>query len=142
MSTSFYSVEVVNANYRASIDKNIDLLLLQSQIPNNKICNKPRQLIIKDNDGIVLFFSSGKFRIMGCIDELEATFLAYKYTTLIDTEDYPAIRFQSMTVKVSLDRILNLSILKNLIPESQDEAELFPAVIVRKFKPISVNIFS
>ena len=97
MSTPFYSVVVVNANYRASINKNIDLVLLQSQILNSKICNKPRQLIIKDSDGIVIFFSNGKFRIMGCIDEIEATFLAYKYTALIDSEDYPAIHFQSFS---------------------------------------------
>src|SRR5277367_3247336 len=139
MSTPFYSLEVVNTNYRGSLNKNIDLALLQSQIPNSKFCNKPRQLIIKDKNGIVLFFRNGKFRTMGCIDELDATFLAFKYTTLIDQEDYPAIHFQSMTAKVTLDKKLNLSMLHHLIPESQYEPELFPAVLFRKYKPTSIN---
>ena len=142
MPTPFYSLVVVNANYRGSLNKNIDLALLQSQIPNSKFCNKPRQLIIKDKDGIVLFFRNGKFRIMGYIEELDATFLAYIYTTLIDQEDCPAIHFQSMTAKVTLDKRLKLSMLHNLIPESQYEPELFPAMLVRKYKPTSVNIFS
>jgi TATA-box binding protein (TBP) (component of TFIID and TFIIIB) len=137
-----YSTLVVNANYRATLSKSIDLIQLSTIIPNSKICNKPFQLIVKDKEGIVLFFNNGKLRTMGCIDELEATFLTYKYTTLIDQEEYPTIFFQSMTVKVTLNNAINLDILKNLIPESQYEPELFPAVLVRQFKPISVNIFS
>src|SRR5579863_9711217 len=86
-----YSTMIVNANYRSSLDKNIDLVYVSTLIPNSKICRKPYQLIIKDKDGIVfgivLFFSNGKLRTMGCIDELEATFLTYKYTTLIG-QDY------------------------------------------------------
>jgi TATA-box binding protein (TBP) (component of TFIID and TFIIIB) len=141
MQTS-YSCQVVNANYRASLNKTLDLNHISTVIPNSKICNKPFQLIIKDKEGVVLLFSNGKLRTMGCIDELDATFLTYKYSTLIVPDVYPTIYFQSMTVKVTLANAINLYILKNLIPESQYEPELFPAVLVHQFKPISVNIFS
>lgn len=150
-----YSVVVINANYRTSHDKCINLehfhyLLLHSFKISSKLCTKPAQLVIKDEKGTLLFFSNGKLRIMGCIDELEATFLAYKYTMMIDDDyNFQPVYSQSMTVKVVMqnnNNKINLQTFVDVCSSSlipfQYETELFPAVLIRKYKPISVNVFS
>ena len=95
-----------------------------------------------DENGVVIFFSSGKLRVMGCNDDLDATFLAYKYTTLIPPYKNPEILLQSMTVKVLFGHCLNLVQLQILITPSILELEIFPALQIQKYKPISVNIFT
>jgi TATA-box binding protein (TBP) (component of TFIID and TFIIIB) len=149
---SSYSVVVINANYRSSHDKCINLdhfhsSLLPSFKINSKLCSKPAQLVIKDEKGTVIFFSNGKLRIMGCIDELEATFLAYKYTMMIDDDyNFQPVYSQSMTVKVVVSNKINLQAFVDVCSSSlipfQYETELFPAVLIRTYKPISVNVFS
>lgn len=140
-----YSVNITNANYRSCHDKPVNLKNLHSLLPNSsKLHTKPLQLIIKDKKGTIVFFSNGKMRIMGCIDELDATFLAYKYTMMLDENcNFQPVYAQSMTVKVDCNMQINLI---KLARESkilmQYEPELFPAVLFKKFKPISVNVFS
>ena len=151
MTYSDYSTNVVNVNYRSRHDKSIDLKSVHSLLPNNsKLCLKPLQLVIRDEKGgTIIFFSNGKLRIMGCIDELEATFLAYKYIMMIDDDcDFQPVYSQTMTVRVVTNMRINLSkfvhetSLAAAAPFLQYEPELFPAVLVKKFKPISVNVFS
>ena len=81
---------------------------------------------------------------MGCVDELEATFLALKYTLQIDDEHFPEIQSQSYTSRVKLGYQVNL---KKLVEQQQQqqilyEPELFCVVRMMKYKPLSVNVFS
>ena len=144
---SAYSVDVVNVNYRSCHDKPVNLKNLHLLLPNiSTLHQKPAQLVIKDEKGTVLFFSSGKMRIMGCPDELDATFLAYKYTMMIDDDfNLQPVFLQSMTVRVIFNAKINLNkflrVATNVFP-CQYEPELFPAVLIKKYHPISVNVFS
>jgi len=95
-----------------------------------------------DENGVVIFFSSGKLRVMGCNDDLDATSLVYKYTTLIAPYETPEVFLQSMTIKVLFGYCLNLAQLQKLISPSTLEFEIFPELQIRKYKPISVNIFT
>ena len=124
---------VTNTNYRSSLEMNIDLKQLHSLIPNSKLHVKPRQLVVKEENGVVIFFSSGKLRVMGCNDDLDATFLVYKYTTLIAPYETPEVLLQSMTVKVVFEYRLNLAQLQKLISPSILELEIFPALQIRKY---------
>lgn len=141
-----YSITVSNANYRTCHDKPINLKNLHLSHPNiSKLYRRPSQLVFKDEKGTIVCFSNGKMRIMGCIDELEATFLAYKYSMMIDNDyNFQPIFSQSMTVAVDCKMRININMLVNedKIAPFQYEPELFPAVLVKKFKPISINIFS
>lgn len=141
-----YSVNVINANFRSSHDKPIDLKNVHLLLPNiSKLHIKPSQLVIKDEKGTIVFFSNGKMRIMGCIDELDATFLAYKYTMMLDDDcNFQPVYSQSMSIRVVYNVRINLN---KFARESttlplQYEPELFPAVLLKKYKPISVNVFS
>src|SRR5271156_1218561 len=99
---SDYSVNVVNVNYRTSTGKIIDLQNAHSLLVNSKLHTKPTQLVVKSEQGTVLIFRTGKIRIMGCNDELDATFLAYTYLlTLDETCDLPQIYTQTMTLMVA-----------------------------------------
>ena len=133
---------VTNTNFRYCLEMNIDLNYLHLLIPNSKLHTKPHQLVVNDDNGVVIFFSSGKLRLMVCNDDLDATFLVYKYTTLIAPYETPDILLQSMTVKVLFGHCLNLVQLQKLITPSILELEIFPALQIRKYKPISVNIFT
>src|SRR5271156_5851769 len=132
---------VVNANYRGQMKGPLNLQTIQ--LPNSKLHQKPQQLVVKDSQGTVIFFNSGKFRVMGGVDELEATFLALKYTLQIDDEHFPEIQSQSYTSRVKLGYQVNL---KKLVDQHQQqilyEPELFCAVRMMKYKPLSVNVFS
>jgi TATA-box binding protein (TBP) (component of TFIID and TFIIIB) len=130
---------VVNVNYRGKLKNPIDLKKIN--VPNSKYYTLPHQLVIKDEKGTLIFFSSGKFRIMGCIDELEATFLAYKYIEKISSDDYPEISVQSHTSVAKLGRRVDLIKLSNHKSNIYNP-ELFAAVRVTKYDPISVNVFS
>ena len=82
---------------------------------------------------------------MGCIDELDATFLAYKYTMMLDDDfNFQPVYAQSMTVRVVYNQMINLPKFARECKSLplQHEAELFPAVLIKKYKPISVNVFS
>ena len=134
--------KVQNVNYKGSLDKRIDLhkMLIFAFA---KLCNYPFQLTIKDDAGTLMFFSSGKYRLMGfkTEDDLEATCVVYKYTKFIDPEYIPSLVLQSMTVKSHFGKCINLHKLSQLI-ESRLELELFPCLTIRKYKPVSVNVFA
>jgi TATA-box binding protein (TBP) (component of TFIID and TFIIIB) len=103
---------------------------------------KPHQLVVKDPKGTLIFFQSGKFRVMGCIDELEATFLVYKYTKFINEDEFPSVTLQSYTATSNLGFKV---ILENMAASSNTfsyEPELFPALRIREFNPASVNVFT
>jgi TATA-box binding protein (TBP) (component of TFIID and TFIIIB) len=97
--------------------------------------------VIKDKNGTLILFSSGRFRVMGCVDILDASFLAFKYLTAIDVDDYPEIYSQSYTSKAKLGYCVNLFKLSTC-NDTLYMPELFAAVRMCKYNPISVNVFS
>ena len=135
------TVTITNTNFRTSLKTPIDLERFYQLLPSSKLFIKPRQLVIKDDIGVLVFFSNGKMRIMGCNDDFDATMLAYKYIALVANET-PEIQLQSMTVKVATAKRINLAELHQLIIPSTLELELFPALMIQKYKPISVNVFA
>ncbi len=109
--------------------------------PNSKLYAKPHQLVIKDEMGTLILFSSGRFRIMGCVDAVDAHFLALKYTFDIDSEDIPDIISQSYTCALKLGYNVNLYKLSQF-SDTLYEPELFGAIRMTKYNPVSVNVFS
>ena len=102
---------VVNVNYRGKLKSCINLKKID--VVNSKYYSTPHQVVIKDEKGTLIFFGSGKFRVMGCVDELEATFLAYKYIEQIVGDEYPDISVQSYTSVAKLGLEINLDKLCN-----------------------------
>ena len=133
---------IQNANYRGDMMHSVDLCRLHRRIPNSVLYNKPHQLVVKDHKGTILFFQSGKFRIMGCIDELEATFLLYSYTILINDYEFPMVTLQSYTATSHLGFTVNLEKLAASMVTAIYEPELFPALRIREYNPASVNVFT
>ena len=76
---------------------------------------------------------------MGCIDVIDATFLAFKYINLIDSEDVPELYSQSYTSVVKLGYEINLDKLAEC-EKTLYIPELF-AVRVTKYNLVSVNVF-
>ena len=77
---------------------------------------------------------------MGCIDELEASFLAFAYVDKLGTS-FPSITLQSYTLRAQLGFRVNLEKMAEIVP-CVYEPELFPALRLREYKPMSVNIFT
>src|SRR3984957_3085870 len=133
---------VCNANYRGHFKKPINLREFHKLIPNSKVHTKPFQLVIKDLKGTLILFSNGKFRTMGCIDELEASILAWSYLEKLTTTHFhafPYITLQSYTLKCHIGFRVNLEKLRLAVPCIY-EPELFPALRLNKYKPTSVNV--
>src|SRR5271154_5061320 len=105
-----YSAEVVNCNYKSTLGKPINLCTIHAALPNSKLYTRPTQLVIQDPKGTLIFFSNGKHRVMGCIDELDATFLAYKYVTMINktNDNFQLVFSQSSTVRVLFHKKIHL----------------------------------
>jgi len=78
---------------------------------------------------------------MGCVDAIDASFLAFKYTLQIDNEDIPEIYSQSYTSSAKLGYSVNLFKLAKC-DKTFYEPELFAAVRMTKYNPVSVNVFS
>jgi TATA-box binding protein (TBP) (component of TFIID and TFIIIB) len=97
--------------------------------------------VIHDDKGTVIFFKSGKFRVMGCIDDVEATLLAYKYINEIDDNDFPEVIAQTYTSRLHVGFNVILANLSKHTSQVLYEPELFPAARMCKYKPLSVNVF-
>ena len=91
--------------------------------------------------GTVVLFSSGSFRVMGCVDAIEASFLAFHYIDQINCDDIPEIYSQSYTSRTKLGYNVNLLKLCQC-EKTLYEPELFAAVRMLKYNPVSVNVFS
>ena len=102
---------------------------------------QPEQYIIKfDNASTMLIFKSGKFRVMGKGDQ-SAAILNILGVVCLFTDAIPSISLQTMTGVYGYNRKINLSKLVEAADGFLD-LENFPAVQIRKFKPIHVNVFS
>src|SRR5258708_29290377 len=135
---------VCNANFKGDCDHFSNLDKLKSIIPNSKLYVKPRQLVVKDPKATLIFFSTGKFRIMGCIDMLEASSLVCAYLEKaipIPFISFPFITLQSYTLRSTIGFRINLIKMASVVP-CVYESELFPALRMKEYKPLSVNLFT
>ena len=137
-----YSAEVVNCNYKSTLGKPINLSSIHAAIPNSKLYTRPTQLVIKDPKGTLVFFGNGKHRVMGCIDELDATFLAYKYVAMIDktNDNFQLVFSQSSTVRVLFHKI-HLQKLVQVISNTSSSLMHYEPEIFRQFSYASTNHF-
>lgn len=134
---------ITNVNYRGSFDQTINLYEMKACFANSKLCFHPFQLVVKDEKCTILFFASGKYRVMGfkSDDDWEASIILYKYTSTIDKDHIPLLMLQSITMKANFDKSIDLYKLSSLIKLNL-ELELFPALTITKYKPVSVNVFA
>ena len=138
------AAEIINVNYRGCMNASLDLCNFKKFLPNSKLSMHPFQLTVKDEKGTMLFFRSGKFRLMGfkSDNDFDAYLLVNKYTRLLNINYLPSLILQSITVKAKFGHCLNLHLLSDLVKESILELELFPALTIYKYKPIKVNVFA
>src|SRR3981189_836257 len=141
-------LQIKESVWKGQLDRMVDLVGLggmASTLHNvssaQQQTKQPEQLIIRFLDGsTMLIFKSGKFRIMGGkIDDLDSHFNIFSISTLYN--EIPNIVLQTMTAAYAYPYKINLGELANNI-ESSYSAEIFPAVHIRKYKPISVNVFA
>ena len=78
---------------------------------------------------------------MGCIDAIDAAFLALKYICEIDKDDIPEIYSQSYTCTYKLPFNVNLHKMSQCA-NTMYNPELFGAIRMTKYNPVSVNVFS
>lgn len=133
-------MQVVNAVYCGDLGTSVDLYELNANLPNSKFHkHRPCMVVLKEDGATIMIFASGKFRIMGMIDEVDS---AFKVCSVFSKLGYgfPSIKIQTMTVTFRIKSV-NLFDLAKLI-ESQLELEIFPALMIKKYKPISVNVFA
>ena len=93
---------------------------------------KPQQCLKKYENYSMVFFRSGKCRIMGCKKALDITTLPYNIKN---------IQLQSISIVEKIGQMINLQKLSQKISCSY-EPELFPALRLTQYNPICVNIFS
>ena len=60
-------MEIVNINYRGCLNHAIDLEEFYKKFSNSVYFPvRPSMVRVKDDNATILFFNSGKFRVMGC----------------------------------------------------------------------------
>lgn len=137
-------MELVNTVYRGNMKRKIDLEKLH--VDNIHIADfhrsRPRQLKLKFGNIIVLLFETGRFRVMGKCDEVEALLILFSIFDNPTDEKYipQSLQLQTMTFTGNLGKI-NLNQLTKLIPCTY-EYELFAGVRATKYNPMCVNIFA
>jgi len=103
--------------------------------------NQPEQYIIKfDNNSTMLIFKSGKFRVMGNSDPDAAINNILNIVNQF-TEVIPSVTLQTMTGVYRYNQKVHLHKLC-LASNGYLDLENFPAVQIKKFHPIHVNVFS
>jgi TATA-box binding protein (TBP) (component of TFIID and TFIIIB) len=140
-------LRIVNSVWRGTLDVHVNLAQLAKQVGGlSKVIKvkhqtqQPEQLIIKFNDSsTMLVFKTGKFRIMGRGDDIDKHFNIFSVTCL-HQDNYPDIVLQTLTAAFAYPHHVNLNKLSQLI-ECHYHPELFPAVQIRRYKPIHVNVF-
>jgi TATA-box binding protein (TBP) (component of TFIID and TFIIIB) len=151
MMTTMMLVKSVNEVWRGQMNVPVvDLAMLRRRLAVNKAVNsiiqtvrhqtrQPEQLIIKFRDAsTMLMFKSGKFRIMGGADSLDMHFNIYRVTCMFNC--VPDVLFQTMTATCQFPHTINLNSLTTL--PSRYNPEIFPALQLLSYKPISVNVFA
>jgi TATA-box binding protein (TBP) (component of TFIID and TFIIIB) len=124
-------MSIVNINYRGRITCKIDDL----QFPETNV--PPKQLVIKcDNGEKLLVFTSGKCRLMGCKSPVHS--VSHYPIPIVLTN------IVSATAVMNMEKSIDIRRMANDLGNSQCsyEPELFPALRLRKFNPLCVNVFA
>src|SRR3977135_2654901 len=138
-------LRIVNSVWRGELEKVVGTVGLAGlrvrmmdmhNIKSIEHQTQPEQLVIRFVDGsTVLFFKSGKFRIMGGkIDDLEKHCNIYSITALFD--QYPKLTLQTLTAAYAYPYQINLYELSDNI-ESRLNPDSFPAILLLKSNPIT-----
>jgi len=102
-------------------------------VPDMKFpIRKPQQVVDRTGKYPIIFFRSGKCRVMGCKQPLKKGDLKYKIKDL---------QIQSITVTFDIGKFINLYDLQSKV-ECIFEPEIFPALRLQKYNPSCVNVFS
>ena len=140
-------MKVVNTVTKGTLGKNLDLAAIAIMLKHPQAVKithqtkQPEQLLIKFASGnTMIIFKTGSFRMMGKDDSLESHYNIYEIIAQF-SGDVPEVFTQTMTVCHNFAHKINLV---ELSKESLTTytAEHFPAVQIRVFHPIHINIFS
>src|SRR3981189_3747100 len=102
---------------------------------------QPEQYIVKfDNNSTMLIFKSGKFRVMGNGDP-PAAILNILSVVGQFIDDIPLVTMQTMTGVYGYVQKLHM-IKYAIATESLLDFQNFPAVQIKKFKPVHVNVMN
>ena len=113
---------LANINYRGNFD------VSNMRFPPGK----PQQIIDRSGKYPLIFFKTGKCRIMGCKKPLDNYKLQYRINNII---------IQSITVTMDMGHSINLYNMSKKC-DCMFEPELFPALRLLKYNPICVNVFA
>jgi TATA-box binding protein (TBP) (component of TFIID and TFIIIB) len=140
----------VNAVYKTRLNEDINLdkvANLFSNLQSKLYVGRPTQLKIKCSNNIVcLLFSKGAIRIMGKgINLCDATSILFTEILPLFTNARPMLEVQTMTFVGYTGFEVNLKKFANDFDNELQtfyNFEIFSALRINKFKPISVNLFS
>ena len=100
-------MQIVNINYRGYLNRTIDLHDFYKKFSNSTYYPlRPNMVRIKDENATILFFNSGRFRVMGCNSLKNAKTRIQKYS---DQSFNPKLKVQSMTAKMKLNHEVNVT---------------------------------
>ena len=116
---------ITNINYKGKVSQEV---IDKLKFP----VGKPSQVVDKTGKYTIVFFKSGKCRIMGCKKPIEMKHVQYNIQN---------IQIQSLSVVINLKQTINLYKLAR-ITRCMYEPELFPALRLTKYNPTCVNLFS
>ena len=95
-------MQIVNINYRGYLNRSLDLQDFYKKFNNSTYYPlRPHMVRVKDENATILFFNSGKFRVIGCNSLKNAKTSIQKYS---DQLFNPKLKLQSMTAKMKLKR--------------------------------------
>ena len=106
-------LEIINCNFKGLAGQNVFLSDFHNFLSNSFLQLHPNQLVIKDSMGTLIIFANGKFRVMGCTEELTAILLVDMYLSKIIKDFEPVLTLQSMTAKFTIGKKINLYKLNN-----------------------------
>ena len=118
---------IANINYKATVQGELF----------SEINFKSYQYVHDTGEFKIIFFKSGKCRIMGCKRPLCRKIIAFSSCLKIRVQ-----RIQSITFTHDLQRTINLFKLSKSSYMIQYEPEIFPAARLMDFRPLCVNVFA
>jgi len=124
-------IEIANINYQATLLEPIDSTLYRREPPTMATIRVP--------EGKLIIFKSGKCRIMGLKRRITQTYIDAKFPVKLRLGP-----IMSCTRTIDFQcGLLNLPVIANRLgsKEAEYEPELFPALRLRRFSPLCVNVF-
>ena len=150
--------KITNSVYKSKLSKPIDLNFVACQVPRSVLYNsQPRMLLISNGAVKLIFFKSGKFRLMGggfhptnrnAFMQL-STFFPVLPHSIVTQLKRVKLTCQTMTVTFSLFQAVKLRELHERILKHNKgknvgycELECFPSLMIKLWDPIHINVFA